>query len=612
MTPEALTRHLAPVFREYVAQITKPLQEELATLRAQLAAIPAPVKGEPGKDGKDADMAALEKQIDARFDELKRSIPPAEKGKDGRDGVGIVEAMQNKAGELVLLLSDGTSKNAGIVQGRDGSDGRPGENANLEAIRALVAEVAGDKTIDPQVIKSLMPEPVKGAAGERGEQGESAYQIAVRLGFKGSEREWVESLKGERGEPGKDGAPGKDGERGVDGAVGKDGQNGKDAEPVDYALIEEEVKRLVGEVAKSIPEPKDGKDGRDGKDADMAEVFRRLDDAVAKIPAPKDGRDGEPGKSVDPESVRGMIADAVKAAVSGIEQKSIEAQIDPEQLEEIIARHIGKIETMTPDEIKALVAKEIAALPKPKDGKDGKDADMDAVFAKLDEAVKVIPPAKDGKDGRDGKDADMNAVFAQIDEAVKAIPPAKDGRDGKDGKDGADGLGIERPFQNEKGELVLLMTDGKERNVGRIKGSKGDPGTNGRDGKDGANGKDGLGFDDVRLDYDGERSFSFIFERGDDRKKHGPFIAPMLIDRGIYKAGETYLRGDGVTWGGSLWIATKETADKPGSEESGWRLAVKKGRDGKDGKPGERGPEGKSGRPGRDLTQVNPETGEKW
>ena len=46
----------------------------------------------------------------------------------------------------------------------------------------------------------------------------------------------------------------------------------------------------------------------------------------------------------------------------------------------------------------------------------------------------------------------------------------------------------------------------------------------------------------------------------------------------------TYVRGDAVTWGGSLWIAQKETSAKPDSPESGFRLAVKKGRDGKDAK----------------------------
>jgi collagen type III alpha len=57
-----------------------------------------------------------------------------------------------------------------------------------------------------------------------------------------------------------------------------------------------------------------------------------------------------------------------------------------------------------------------------------------------------------------------------------------------------------------------------------------------------------------------------------------------VIDRGVYKAGETYEPGDAVTWGGSLWIAQKQTDAKPDTPESGFRLAVKRGRDGKDAK----------------------------
>lgn len=44
--------------------------------------------------------------------------------------------------------------------------------------------------------------------------GLSAYEIAVKNGFEGTEQEWLASLKGE---PGKDGQPGKDGKDGVDG-----------------------------------------------------------------------------------------------------------------------------------------------------------------------------------------------------------------------------------------------------------------------------------------------------------------------------------------------------------------------------------------------------------
>ncbi len=57
--------------------------------------------------------------------------------------------------------------------------------------------------------------------------GESSYELAVENGFAGTEREWLESL---RGRDGAAGAPGRQGDPGQDGKDGKDGENGKDGE----------------------------------------------------------------------------------------------------------------------------------------------------------------------------------------------------------------------------------------------------------------------------------------------------------------------------------------------------------------------------------------------
>ena len=47
--------------------------------------------------------------------------------------------------------------------------------------------------------------------GVAGEDGKSAYEIAVERGFEGTEAEWLESLKGEQGPQGPPGEPGQDG-----------------------------------------------------------------------------------------------------------------------------------------------------------------------------------------------------------------------------------------------------------------------------------------------------------------------------------------------------------------------------------------------------------------
>jgi len=63
--------------------------------------------------------------------------------------------------------------------------------------------------------------------------------------------------------------------------------------------------------------------------------------------------------------------------------------------------------------------------------------------------------------------------------------------------------------------------------------------------------------------------------------KHAARV-PLVIDRGVFRAEALYDKGDGVTFGGSFWIAQTETAARPGEGNTDWRLAVKKGRDGKD------------------------------
>ena len=74
-------------------------------------------------------------------------------------------------------------------------------------------------------------EPYFISGGGAGADGKSAYEIAVEQGFEGDINEWLESLKGERGEQGLQGPQGEQGPAGEDGAQGppgKDGTNGAD------------------------------------------------------------------------------------------------------------------------------------------------------------------------------------------------------------------------------------------------------------------------------------------------------------------------------------------------------------------------------------------------
>lgn len=111
------------------------------------------------------------------------------------------------------------------------------------------------------------------------------------------------------------------------------------------------------------------------------------------------------------------------------------------------------------------------------DGSDGKDG-------------------QDGEDGEDGKDgltpyigSNGNWWIGTTDTGIKAAGAnGADGKDGKDGingkdgangkngtngKDGADGVGIADIKLNENGELIVTLTDGTEKNLGKVKGEDG-------------------------------------------------------------------------------------------------------------------------------------------
>lgn len=212
------------------------------------------------------------------------------------------------------------------------------------------------------------------------------------------------------------------------------------------------------------------------------------------------------------------------------------------------------------------------------DGIDGKDADpavtAELVANEVAKAIAALPAPQDGKSVtvEDVQPMLADLVSASVAEAVKAMPVPKDGHDGRDGLDAVTPL-------IKDGVLLFTMSDGSIKEVGKVVGADGNDGDPGRDGAD------GLGFDDLSAEYDGERGIVLRFVRGDQIKEFA-FSMPVVIDRGVWIEGKAYEAGDAVTWAGSVWIAQKATADKPDGGD-GWRLSVKRGRDGKPGKDGE-------------------------
>jgi hypothetical protein len=95
------------------------------------------------------------------------------------------------------------------------------------------------------------PEAIQGEigpAGLDGENGASAYEIAVANGFDGTEQQWLSSLIGP---PGTDGAPGRDG---IDGVNGVDGEQGDKGDTGDRGLQGEVGPQGVGVVTATVNE----------------------------------------------------------------------------------------------------------------------------------------------------------------------------------------------------------------------------------------------------------------------------------------------------------------------------------------------------------------------
>lgn len=107
----------------------------------------------------------------------------------------------------------------------------------------------------PDLYTQLLKKLSEMQTGTNGKDGRSAYEIAIENGFVGTVAEWLESLKGRDGLPGKDGADGLPGKDGTNGKDGKDGRNGKDGVSPDLtnypdtdavkALIQDAVQPLL-------------------------------------------------------------------------------------------------------------------------------------------------------------------------------------------------------------------------------------------------------------------------------------------------------------------------------------------------------------------------------
>ena len=354
--------------------------------------------------------------------------------------------------------------------------------------------------------------------------------------------------------------------------------------------------RLAELEARELPEAIKGEDGKSVTAEDVAPMIAsEVEKAVAKIELPKDGKDG--ADIVD--FVRGENGHVVVTMSNGTTRdlgsfKGDPGERGPEGPEgpkgEAGERGADGAHAAIEEVIEAvapLLAEEaqkaVSAIPAPKDGTSVTVDDVaPLITSEVEKAVAAIPPPKDGAPGPQGEKGDPghdveDITVTQEGRIVELSFTVGDVRsifelelpEGPPGEDGADGRGITKTDIDQHGELSVTYSDGTVEKAGPVKGEKGEPGA------------DGLGFEDMEETLDG-REVVRTYRRGDEVKEFR-FRLPIPEYKGAYREGAAYEKNDMITYGGSTWIAMKDTSGKP-EKSPDWKLCAKRGRDGKPGK----------------------------
>lgn len=350
-----------------------------------------------------------------------------------------------------------------------------------------------------------------------------------------------------------------------------------------------DVDEIAKKAAALIPKPEDGKDGSPGQPGKDAEVDL---DALAKkaaelIPKPENGKDAD----VDLDALALKAAELVTVPAPTIDM----ALLAKQAAALIPTPKNGKDADV---DLEALAKKAAEFVPKPEKGEKGQDATVDeAMLTALVEqhvtkAVSALPRPENGTSVTVDDVAPL--IAAQVQKAVAAVPPARDG------------VGVVDTLQDRDGHLRIVLSDGQTKDVGKISGRDGEPGKDidpvavkamiveevakipiPKDGKDGA------GFPEMDTSEDEFGRPTLVWPNGKSVR------LPSIIDRGVWRQDNTYLKWDGVSYGGSFFIAQVEhPTSTPETNSKEWRLAVKRGRDGR----GEKGAPGEPGAPGKDFT----------
>jgi hypothetical protein len=284
-----------------------------------------------------------------------------------------------------------------------------------------------------------------------------------------------------------------------------------------------------------------GRDGIDGKDVDVEFIKTQIFLEVAKLPIAqdgKDGADGKDGKDADPEYIKSVIAEEVSKVPAAKDGKDA----DIAQVKAFIVEEVAKIpvpqngKDVDLGEVKELIREEIKAIEFPKALTDVEVKAL-VIETTCEALANVEIPKEDGVDGSDGKDALDIAILPAIDEA-KSVPR---------GTYAAHKNGLWKSYQKTVGmkgwECIVA------------------------------------GIADISIEMPTDRSITIktVLSNGETQVK--TFETLNTVYKGVYEVEAEYVKGDLVTWGGSIWHCNEPTNERPREGHKSWTLAVKKGRD---------------------------------
>jgi hypothetical protein len=203
------------------------------------------------------------------------------------------------------------------------------------------------------------------------------------------------------------------------------------------------------------------------------------------------------------------------------------------------------------------------------------DRFFDAAIAPFADRLAVIEARPAPQDGKSVALEDVRPLVAElVEDRMRTLPPTKDGEPGKSVTVGEVVDALEPRIDAAIARAVLDVERRAQGVLERAVERMPKP----ANGKDGA---DGFSLDDLQIEDDGEGALTLRFVRG-ELVRERTIRLPSVSDRGVFREGDDYRKGAGVSFGGSWWIAQKDAPQgKPGSSED-WRLAVKRGRDGRD------------------------------